>query len=109
MSNFRNYKKTWDPTTGRMRFQRWDGGVFFDSLAELKPSMNVAGITGNGHQPLKSKAKENIIPNIEEEAQNIGNEILNRLKLRSGKGVDELSIEERIQKIIKGAGLQVTV
>lgn len=109
-TNFRSFRKVYNPKTGRHMLQRWDGGIFFDSVTQIKPKIvNAPSITGSGHQPVGSGKVKMDIKSVEEEASDIGNAILNRLKIRSGKGIENPSVEDRLKNIIKGSGLQVSM
>jgi len=114
MTSGRDFKRVYDRRTGRYRYQRYDGGAFFDNFRQQRPANLHSGHTGttirNAMQPLHSK---NILPTvaktIEEEATDVGQAILERLRVRSGKGTSELTINDRIKNLIKkGSGLQIT-
>lgn len=112
----RNYKRVYNPKTGRIMFQRYDGGAFFHSMIDIKPrNLHAPGKTGLGHQP-HHQIERSLETSTEEEADKVGEAILNRLKLRSGSGQrvshntntnNNSSISDRIQKLISGSGLQI--
>lgn len=108
MSFARDFKKTYDRETGRKRLQKWDGGVFLDSMKQVTPEILGSGVTGRGKQLRKHAIIETVGKSAEEEATHIGEEILNRLKIRSGSGVKpQGNIESRIKNLIQGSGMQI--
>lgn len=106
--SFRDYKKKFNPATGKFQFQHWTGGEYFNNITDINPNLLKGGITGSGHPARKHTAKiGQHFDTAEEEATHIGNEILSRLKMRSGQGVVKNTIDSRIQNLIKGTGLQI--
>lgn len=106
----REFKRVWNPKAGKRQFQHYSGGAFFDRMSDINPRLLTGGTTGLGHQPKAKQITDTVKKTIEEEATDVGEAILSKLKLRSGKGIAEKSksnIETRIQNLISGSGLQV--
>ena len=118
VSSMREFKKIYSPTHKRFMFQHITGGPMWKSLRDIKP-MHFKGVTGLGHAPKAKHHLKDIIANPEEQAIEIGDAIINRLKIRnndgkdlyniSGKGTNNKDIEDirkRIKNIL-GNGLNV--
>lgn len=94
----RDFKKLYNPKTGRFMFQHWSGGQWFKELKDINPSLLKTGITGSGHQPPTTKNILNIPTVIEQ--PDAGEAILNSLKNNS-------KVKQRLSNLIQGSGLRV--
>lgn len=106
--NPRDWKRIYNPQTGKIQYQHYTGGVFVNSLKEITPSIIKGGCTGKGHCPSKTVMHKalDVSKSVEQEAEDVGEAILKRLRIRSGKGIEN-NLESRIKKIIKGNGMQI--
>lgn len=115
----RDFKRVYNPLTGRRELQHWTGGVFIKSEKDiLSPKLHEGGITGLGYKgnlnyPVKTKIGQGQLPLDIVENVDVGKTIIDNLKKRnliSGKGIesnDMKDIRNRVSKLISGQGLQV--
>ena len=111
MSSSRDWKRVYDRSSGKVRYQHWSGGAYVDSINQLRPSIIGGGITGKGHTLKKAMPTPMEVQSPQEQAVNAGHEILKRLQQRSGSGITHNkevdSITSRIKGLIAGKGMQV--
>jgi hypothetical protein len=100
------FQRVYNPETGRIEYQKYDGGRFFSNIDEVGPALaNANGITGAGHSPIhgNGKSDEKIRP------ENIGKSIISGLQgLQKVNVSKDDDIKERIKKLMIGNGLQIS-
>lgn len=98
----RDFMHLYNPKVGRFQWQHRSGGVFFNELKDINPSLMKGSITGSGHQPIKQT--KDILEFNRDELKNTGEEIVKRLR---GSLTGKKNINDRVNSLIKGNGLQV--
>ena len=116
ISSMREFKKVYNPKVGRYMYQHYSGGQFYKSLREINPTQ-FRGITGLGHQPKATHHIKDHVADAEEQAIEIGDAIIDRLRIRNnngkdlhnitGNGMTQSDVKARIQQILNGKGLQM--
>jgi hypothetical protein len=99
------FQRIYNPESGRMEYQKYDGGRFFSHIDEVGPVLaNSNGITGAGHSPIhgNGKSDEKLTP------ENIGKSIISGLQGLQKENVKDDDIKERIKKLMIGNGLQIS-
>lgn len=115
ISSMREFKKIYNPKMGRYMYQHYSGGQFYRHLRDINPK-DFKGITGLGHQPTKATHHlQDHVADSEEQAIEIGDAIINRLRLRNNKGQDLHTVSDskvedvrkRVKTLMQANGLQV--
>ena len=107
----REFKKVYNPETGRTELQHWTGGEFVKSLQQVSPIIAKGSITGKGYKKTKSHLTS-VVKDETKEAVDQGKMIIDGLRSRGGFGIkttvnnDLNDIQTRIRNLMKGSGLQ---
>ena len=109
-TNFRTFHRKYNTESGRYQFQHATGGKFFNSMRNVTPDLLVPGKTGPGHVQ-RQAIRQDMVESVEDKATELGEKILKNLHLRNhvNKSIRGTGLESRLQNLMTGSGLQISV
>lgn len=97
ISTMREFKKIYNPKMGRYMYQHYSGGAYYRSLRDINPNA-YKGITGMGHTSKSKQTLNDHLATAEEQAIDVGDAIINRLKIRNNNGNDLFVVGQGAKK-----------